>query len=170
MTASQAMLQRRSIRRFVPGAEVTDAQVKNMLAAAMSAPSACNSRPWEFIVIRDRAVLEQIRTTHPYTGMLASATLAIAVIALPETQDKQEISIGYYPQDCGAVTQNILISAVEQGLGACWCGVYPKENRIAEMREILKTEKLPFCVIAIGKPDENPDPRGGYDEGKVSYM
>ncbi|MCL2364467.1 MAG: nitroreductase family protein [Defluviitaleaceae bacterium] len=170
MTATQAILQRRSIRKFVSGAEVTDAQVKALLTAAMVAPSACNSRPWEFIVIRDRAVLERIRTTHPYTGMLASATLAIAVIALPETQDKQEISRGYYPQDCGAVTQNILISAVEQGLGACWCGVYPKENRIAEMREILQTEKLPFCVIAIGVPDENPDPRGGYDEAKVTYL
>jgi len=170
MTVSEAILKRRSIRRFVAGAEVTDAQVKALLTAAMNVPSACNSRPWEFVVIRDRAVLEQIRTTHPYTGMLASATLAIAVIALPETQDKQEISRGYYPQDCGAVTQNILLAAVEQGLGACWCGVYPKEERIAEIRGILKTEKLPFCIIAIGVPDEDPAPRGGYEEAKVQYL
>jgi len=172
MTVREAILKRRSIRRFVEGAEVTDAQVHELLEAAMNVPSACNTRPWEFVVIRNREVMEKIRTTHPYTGMLATASLAIVVIAKPEAQEgvQNDLPLGYFPQDCGAVTQNILLSAVAQGLGACWCGVYPKEERIAEMREILNTDRLPFCVIAIGVPDEEPAPRGGYEEARVQYI
>ena len=169
MTASEAIRARRSIRKFVPGAEVTDKQVHALLEAAMVSPSACNTRPWEFIVIRDRAMLDQIRAVHPYTGMLETASLAIVMIALPETQ-VEPINTGYYPQDCGAATQNILIEAVAQGLGACWCGVYPKEQRIAEVRKILDIESVPFCIIAVGVPDESPKARGSFEEGKVRYI
>jgi len=172
MTAMEAIKNRRSIRRFKPGAVVTDEQIKTLLEAAMLAPSACNTRPWEFVVVKDRVKLNEIRKAHPYTGMLETASLAIIVIALPESQERGRNSLpkDYYPQDCGAATQNILLAAVELGLGACWCGVYPKENRIAEIREILGTEKLPFCVIAVGVPDETPDPRGWLDENKVTYI
>jgi len=143
-----------------------------MIETAMLAPSACNTRPWEFFVVKDRAKLEQIRKAHPYTGMLETASLAIIICALPESQESVNGGLpkGYYPQDCGAATQNILLAAVELGLGSCWCGVYPKENRIAEIREILGTTKLPFCVIAVGVPDENPHPRGKYEESKVTYI
>ena len=172
MTVMEAIRKRRSIRKFKAGAEVTDEQIKLMLEAAMLAPSACNTRPWEFTVVKDRVILDQIRKTHPYTGMLESASLAIVMLALPETQEglRDNIAAGYYPQDCGAATQNILLEAVELGLGACWCGVYPKDKRIAEMREILGTDKLPFCVIAIGVPDEDPQSRGKYEESKVTYL
>ena len=169
MTINEAIKKRRSIRKFKEDAEVTDEQVKLLLEAAMLSPSACNSRPWEFIVVRDREILEKIMAVHPYTGMLATASLAIIVMALPEIQN-QPIMSDYYPQDCGAATENILLQAVELGLGTCWCGVYPKEDRIADMQAILDTTKLPFCIIAVGVPDENPDPRGQYDETKVTYL
>ena len=169
MTASEAIRARRSIRKFVPGAEVTDQQIHALLEAAMVAPSACNTRPWEFIVVRDRAKLDAIREIHPYTGMLKTASLAIVMMALPETQ-VEPINIGYYPQDCGAATQNILIEAVAQGLGACWCGVYPKEQRIAEIQTVLGIKGVPFCVIAVGVPDEAPNARGSFEEGKVRYI
>jgi len=168
MTVIEAIRKRRSIRKFKSGAEVTDEQVRLLLEVAMLAPSACNTRPWEFIVVKDREKLEQIRKTHPYTGMLETASLAIVVCALPDVQ--KDIASDYYPQDCGAATENILLAAVELGLGACWCGVYPKEERIAEIRKIFGTEKLPFNVIAVGVPDEDPDPRGQYDENKVTYV
>ena len=170
MTASEAIRARRSIRKFVAGAKVTDEQVHALLEAAMVSPSACNTRPWEFIVVRDRAKMDKIREIHPYTGMLETASLAIIMIALPETQVRV-IDTGYYPQDCGAATQNILIEAVAQGLGACWCGVYPKEDRIAEINSLFDIKKgVPFCVIAVGVPDEAPEARGSYEEGKVRFI
>ncbi|MCL1793564.1 MAG: nitroreductase family protein [Oscillospiraceae bacterium] len=168
MTVIEAIGKRRSIRKFKIGAAVTEEQIKTLLEAAMLAPSACNTRPWEFIVVKSREKLEQIRKAHPYTGMLETASLAIVICALPDTQ--KGIAGDYYPQDCGAATENILLAAVEMGLGACWCGVYPKEERIAEIRRVLGTAKLPFNVIAIGVPDENPKARGKYEEGKVKYI
>jgi len=172
MTVMEAIRKRRSIRKFKKGAKVTDEQIKLLLEAAMLSPSACNTRPWEFVVVQDPVKLEEIRKAHPYTGMLETASLAIVVLALPDTQVgiHEGIAEDYFPQDCGAVTENILITAVSLGLGACWCGVYPKEERMAEIREVLSTEKLPFCVIAVGVPDENPNPRGQYEESKVTFM
>lgn len=169
MTVNEAIKERRSIRKFVPGGEVTQDQIQAMLEAAMMAPSACNTRPWEFIVVQNREKLSAVADAHPYAKMLKTASLAIVVVALPETQ-KEEINMGYYPQDCGAATQNILLQAYSMGLGTCWCGVYPKEKRIAELKQILDIDGLPFCIIAIGVPDETPKARGSFEAGKVRYI
>ena len=168
MTVTEAIRARRSVRDFKQGAEVTEEQIKLLLEAAMMAPSACNTRPWEFAVITNREMLDKIREYHRHTRMLATASLAIVVCALPETQEG--VSAGFFPQDCAAATQNILLQAVELGLGCCWCGVYPKDGFVEKTRELLGVSGLPFCIIAIGVPEINPDARGFYDETKVKYF
>jgi len=144
-----AIFKRRSVREF--NGQMLDAeQIKLLLKAAMQAPSACNSQPWDFLVINDKELLEKISKTHPYSKFTKNAGCAIIVCAVPKRQEG--ISDGYFPQDCAAVTENILLQAVEMGLGGCWCGVYPKEERIKEMRELFNVpnEIIPFNVIAIG--------------------
>jgi nitroreductase len=168
MNTMEAIRARRSIRKFKPDAEVTQEQIDLLLEAAMLSPSACNTRPWEFVVVRGRDNLIKIADIHPYAQMLRTAALAIVIVALPETQ--KDIAVGYFPQDCGAATENILLEAVALGLGACWCGVYPREERIPSIKEALGIDGLPFCVIAVGVPDENPNPRGTYDKTKVRYI
>ena len=78
----------------------------------------------------------------------------------------------YFPQDCGAATENILLEAVTLGLGACWCGVYPRDERIVGFRELfnINEPKIPFNVIAIGTPAEDPKSRGFFDKAKVTYV
>lgn len=169
MTTTEAIRARRSVRQFKPGAEITEEQIKLMLEAAMLAPSACNTRPWEFVVVRDREKLSEIMAVHDHAKMLATASLAIVLCALPEKQDK-ELPRGFYPQDCGAATQNILLQATELGLGSCWCGVYPKEGLPDKIKAILGVESLPFNVIAIGVPDAAPKARGFYEDAKVRYI
>ena len=134
----------------------------------MLAPSACNSRPWEFIAVTKRETLDEIVRIHPYAGMCATATAAIIVVAIPQTG----MPAGYYPQDCAAATQNILLEAVSMGLGSCLCGVYPKEERMADMARLfnISEPKIPFCVIAIGSPAEAPARRGFLEESKVIYV
>jgi nitroreductase len=160
---------RRSIRKFDSSAAVTKEQLHRMLEAAMLAPSACNSRPWEFIAVTKREVLDEIARVHPYAKMCETATAAIIIVAIPQTDAKPA---GYYPQDCGAATQNILLEAVSLGLGSCWCGVYPRDERIADFRRLfnINEPKIPFCVIAIGTPAEEPASRGFFEETKVTYM
>jgi nitroreductase len=159
---------RRSIRKYKIGKPVTREQLDQLLGAAMLAPSACNSRPWEFIAVTKRKVLDDIAKIHPYAGMCKTASAAIIVVAIPQTDMPQ----GYFSQDCAAATQNILLEAVSMGLGACWCGVFPKDERIGPFREYFKIPepKIPFNVIAIGYPDENPDRRGFFDPAKVTYI
>jgi nitroreductase len=54
MNMSDMLEKRRSIRKFEAGKAVTKEQLKKLLEAAMLAPSACNSRPWEFIAVTKR--------------------------------------------------------------------------------------------------------------------
>ena len=164
----EAIQKRRSIRKYKLDRSVSKEQLNRLLEAAMLAPSACNSRPWEFIAVTCRETLDEIARVHPYAKMCETATAAIIVVALPQTGRPE----GYFPQDCGAATQNILLEAVAMGLGTCWCGVYPKEERVASIRELLdiREPKIPFCVIAIGIPDEDPAMRGFFEAAKVTYI
>ena len=72
------ILSRRSIRKFTDQ-EVTKEQITSLLKAAMSAPSAGNKQPWEFIIIKNRETLDKIQEFHQYTKMLSMAKLAIVV-------------------------------------------------------------------------------------------
>jgi nitroreductase len=161
MTVSEAIHARRSIRKYKK-AELTQEQIDALLEAAMLAPSANNSRPWEFLVVKSREYIDKILKIHPYAGMLKEASLAIVVCGRVETD--------FFPQDCGAAVENILLRAVELGLGTCWCGVYPEEKRMRDMRDALGIKSIPFCVIAVGVPGESPAPRGSYDRKRVSYL
>ena len=159
---------RRSVRKFKPGQRATKEQLKQILHSAMLAPSACNSRPWEFIAVTKRETLDEIARVHPYAQMCKTACAAVIIVAIPQ----EGMPEGYFPQDCGAAAQNILLEAAALGLGTCWCGVYPKDERIASLRELFNIEKpkIPFCVIAIGVPDETPAQRGFYEESKVTFI
>lgn len=168
MNVTEAITTRRSIRKYLPHTEIPHEHLEQILTAAMMAPSACNSRPWSFVVVKDRDKLDAIREVHPYTAMLKTASLAIIVVAHPETQSG--ISDGYFPQDCGAATQNILLQAWELGYGTCWCGVYPNEDRRSKISEILQLTGVPFNIIALGAPDETPAPKGFFDAAKVTYQ
>jgi len=159
---------RRSIRKYQSDKPVTSEQLKAIIGAGMLSPSAHNTRPWEFIAVTKREILDEIAEIHPYGKMLRTATAAIIIVALPQTGKAE----GFFPQDCAAAAQNILLETVSQELGACWCAVYPNDELIAHFRRIfsLSEPKTPFCIIALGTPDESPRPRGFVDESRISYI
>jgi nitroreductase len=146
-----AILKRRSIRRYRSGT-VDKSRIKKLLIAGMYAPSARNQQPWHFLVIEDRAALERIREVHPYASMLSGAALAVLVCG----DEKLENIEGYRAIDCAAATQNILLAAHSLGLGAVWLGVYPREKRQADIREIfsLPAHIHPFSLVSLGHPAE----------------
>ncbi|MDR0272068.1 MAG: nitroreductase family protein [Clostridiales bacterium] len=163
---------RRSIRKY-KSTPVTDEQIRALLEAAMLSPSACNTRPWRFIAIKNREMLDNLAEIHPYAKMLKTAPLCIAVIALPKTQERDDnLPVGFYPQDCGAATQNILLQAESMNLGTCWCGVYPKDATMKAVAEALKTtaDEIPFCLIAVGEKDEAPNQRGKFEEERITWI
>ena len=141
MEALEAILSRRSIRRYTDK-PVPPEVLKNMLAAGMSAPSASNFQPWQFIIITERKLLDEIPEFHPHAVMLTEAPLAILVCGSPGTSR-------YWQQDCAAATENILLAAHAQGLGAVWLGVYPREERVKGLRQLLNVPEdyVPMSLI-----------------------
>ena len=166
MDALEAILKRRSIRRYT-GKPVTPETVHALLEAAMAAPSANNKQPWHFVVITERAVLDAVPKFHPYAKMLFEAPLAILVCG----DTSLESHPGYMAQDCSAAVENILIAAQAQGLGAVWLGVYPREERMAGMKDLLKIPDgvTPFALISIGYPAEEKAPSYRYAEERVHH-
>jgi nitroreductase len=160
------ILSRRSIRRYTDE-PVPENLVRELLAAAMSAPSAGNQQPWHFIVIRDRKLLDQITKCHPHSQMLKQASVAICVCGAEDLQ----IHKGYWVQDCSAATENILLAAHTKGLGAVWLGVYPREDRVKAIKNILGIPKnvTPLCIVSIGYPAERKEPENRYNESRVHY-
>ena len=160
--ALESILGRRSIRVFAPG-DVTEEQVRAMLEAAMSAPSAVAKDPWRFVIVRDAATRRQIAEVLPNGEMLATAPLGIVVCGdLDRAHDRQ---LSYLLQDCSAAIENLLLAAHILGLGACWLGVHPREARIKAISQLLALPRsvIPVACIAAGPPGEQKDARSRYN-------
>lgn len=164
MDAHEAIFGRRSIRRYYP-TPISDDIIKELLEAAMAAPSAGNEQPWHFVVINDRNILDEIPKVHPYSQMLKQAPLAILICG----DEKLEKHKGYWIQDCSAATENLLIAATANGLGSVWLGVFPRQDRVEGIRKLLDIPEniIPFSLIAIGYPAENKPPAERFDEKRI---
>ena len=161
-----AILTRRSIRHYT-AQPVAEELITGFLKAAMAAPSAGNEQPWEFVVLTERTILDRIPSFHPYAAMLKEAPAAILVCG-DLAREKHE---GYWVQDCSAATENILIAVNEEGLGAVWLGIYPREERVRGLRQLLSIPEtiVPFALVAIGYPAEKKEPADRFDASRLHY-
>jgi nitroreductase len=164
MEAMEAIFTRRSIRRYT-WEPLSESVLRELLEAAMAAPSAGNQQPWHFIVIDDRATLDRVLTFHPHAQMLREAPAAILVCG----DEKLEMYRGYWIQDCSAATQNLLLAAHAKGLGAVWLGIHPRPERVAGMRALmgLPDSIHPLALVALGYPAEKKGRAERYDSSRV---
>jgi len=164
MDAIEAIMTRRSIRKYADK-PIDDNLVRQLLQAAMAAPSAGNEQPWHFVVIWDRAVLDRIPDFHPYAQMLKGAALAILVCADADL----ETLPGRMIMDCSAATENMLLAAHALGLGAVWVGIYPVEERITELRKLLEipSRVVPVALVSLGFPSERYHKENRYKPERI---
>jgi len=164
MNVLGAILTRRSIRKF-QDQPVPEDLIEKLLRAAMSAPSARNSQPWQFVVITDRQILRQASAVNPYAEMAARAPLAILICA----DTRLEKSQGYWPVDCAAAAQNMLLAAHGLELGAVWTGVWPRQERMDGFRRLfdLPETVIAHSMIVVGYPAEQPPPEDRYRPDRV---
>lgn len=158
--------QRRSIRKY-QDREVEDELLLEIIRAAMHAPSAGNEQPWHFVVVKNRETKERIVQVHPYAKMLLKSPAAVVVCA-----DLNLIKFGdFWVQDCSAATQNILLRATELGLGAVWCGVYPDQERVENLRKILNLPEhvIAFSLVCVGYPAEKPEPVDRFKKERIHF-
>jgi nitroreductase len=164
----QFLLGRRSIRTYAPG-DVSETAIHQLLQAAMAAPSAVARDPWRFVVIRKPETLSAIAAALPNGGMLATAPLGIVVCGELEAAHYRQLS--YLLQDCSAAIENLLLCVHALGLGACWLGIHPREDRVRKLREILSLPAsiIPVAGIAIGRPGEEKEPRTRFNHDYVHW-
>nr|DAT27700.1 MAG TPA: hypothetical protein [Caudoviricetes sp.] len=169
MFLEAGILTRRSVRQFQPDKEIPQSDIDDILKLAMYAPSACNKRPWEFVVVKSKEAKDKLAEIHPHARFLKDASLAIVVCG----DTFKEAAPGYWVVDTSIAAQNLLLACHGRGLGACWCGIYPDENRMKEIAEFLALPEniKPNALIVIGYPAKiPPQPKDRVDEESVKYI
>lgn len=155
--------ERRSVRKYT-AEPVSDDDIRDILEAAMAAPSANNSQPWEFVVVRDDGLRQQLADTHPWSGMCADAPVVFVICGDPARSD-------HWVEDTSAATENLLLAVTALDLGAVWIGIYPRLERERHVREVLQIPDSirVLCLVPVGHPAESKQARTQYDEARVHY-
>jgi nitroreductase len=155
MNVEEAIYKRRTIRRFKQE-KISLEILKKLVDFARVAPSGTNLQSVEYIIVHKPEISEQLfpyvkwarslprgeRT--PEIGMRPTAY----IIVLLNTKIKKS----YYEFDIGASVENILLGAVNYGLGACWMGSI-NANKVRALLEIPDFYQITH-VISLGYPDE----------------
>ena len=166
MDAIEAILTRRSVRKYSKK-PLSNQIVKELLEVAMSAPSAGNEQPWHFIIIDDPQILGKVPSFHNHAQMHKDASFAILVCG----DMNLDAHNGMWIQDCSAATENILIAVRAKELGAVWLGIFPREERIKGMKQLLNIPDhvMPFSLISIGHPAEKQGKLNRYNESRIHH-
>jgi nitroreductase len=163
MDTREAIETRRSVRDFTDE-PVSDAELDELIEAAIWAPSGLNNQPWRFMKITDRATIVGLSGLTKYRGVVAGAPALIAVF-LDETAmyDRTKDLMS-----AGAAVQNILLAAHDAGLGACWLGeILRNREKVEKLLEVSSDLEL-VALVALGRPE--PGERAGVRHPLESMM
>ena len=149
---------RRSVRRYQRKGMPGDL-LEVLLQVAMAAPSGNNAQPWEFIVVQDPKIKEELSRVHPWVHMAAEAPVAIVVLGHKSSE--------WWKEDCAAATENLLLAAANLGLGGVWCGIQADQANAVRKLLSIPQDLGVLCIIPIGYPAESPDPHTKYRRDKV---
>lgn len=131
----EAINGRRSVREYTDRA-VDDAVLRELIDAAVQAPSAVNQQPWSFAIVKDRGLLAQI--SDKAKAHLLKASLGVPAQRFPDRLSDPKFHIFYHApvlivisaaepsdwavEDCALAAQNLMLAAYAAGLGSCWIG------------------------------------------------
>lgn len=158
---------RRSIREY-SSVDVEDEKIEKILRAGMQAPgSRLGAEPWEFIIIKNKETLKKLGEIKP---RVKDAPVGILLVANIERSFYKTV----WQQDMSAAAENMLLEAVNLGLGGLWNGVAPAEDKMEQISKIVNItdENIkPFCIITLGYPAEGWKNKylDKYDESRIHY-
>lgn len=151
------LFNRRSTRKFLDK-KIEDSKIRNLLTAALLAPSSKGSRPWEFIIVNDPDLLALLASSKPHGAtLLKHAPLAIIIAG-----DKTKSDV--WVEDCSIASVFIQLEAEALGLGSCWVQINRRyyNDDITSNEYIHKHFNIPdrlevLSVVGIGyKAVERP--------------
>lgn len=173
MDIKEAIYSRRAVRAYTAH-PIDEAVLRQLIDAAIQAPSAVNRQPWSFCVVRDPALLSRIsKESKAYLLDTARASLASRHVELLGDPDfdifyhaPAMVLIGvaeagpWAVEDCALAAENLMLAARAAGLGTCWIGFAQAWLGTAEGKAALGLPEafLPVAPIIIGHPRAFPPP------------
>lgn len=160
----ETIFNRKSVRKYTER-PVEKEKLEMLARAGMAAPSSRDRRPWEFIIVTDRAILDQMGDGLPLARMLKDTKQAIIVCG--DTVKSNNA----WQLDCSAAAQNILLAAESMGLGAVWTAAYPYPERMKVVRDALQLPEhiVPLTVIPIGYPTGIEKPKDKFNKKQMHH-
>ncbi len=158
MKVLEAIQKRRSVRKYKED-PIPEEALLRVLEAARLAPSGKNFQPWEFIIVRDKALKEKLARASARQFFMARAPIIIVGCGFP---DNCYARMGRYMKswsvDVTIALEHLILQAQEEGLGTCWIGSFEED----EVKAILNVpdEVKVLALTPLGYPDEIPRFRG----------
>ena len=151
---------RRSVREYLDK-PVEDKKIEQIIEAARLAPSASNNQPWRFVVVKDKALKDElyekaIGTILPINKWVSTVPVIIAACANPSIPHKIGAGIKkieYHLLDMGIAGEHLVLAAAELGLGTCWIGWF-NEQAVHNVLNIPKGVKV-VALITLGYPEKD---------------
>lgn len=162
MELSEALARRRSIRRFTDE-PVSDDEVVQLLEAARLAQSWANTQVWEFVVVRDRGLIEKIVATYAQGNPARTCSLAAAVLVVACAKTGVSGCYGgtnvtkfseWFLFDMGVAVQNFCLKACEMGLGTVVVGLLD-HDACASIIGLPDGYEV-VAVLPVGRPASKP--------------
>lgn len=160
MTELMTILQnRRSVRHYT-GEPVPEDKLQLILQAALISPTGRNFCPWEFIVVRDKQVLQEMAKCRTGSAnMLTEADCAVVVVADPTKSDT-------IIEDCSIAMSNMHLMADSLGVGSCWIQGRMRQAQDGRSTEDFLRSLLHFpehytleATLSLGMPVQKRAPR-----------
>ena len=145
MEALEAIRKRRSVRNFT-GEAIPRADLETIVDAGRLAATGGNQQPWEFIVVTERGMIEQLKVASKW---MEKAGAIIAVVMDPNSR--------WWLEDASAAVENMLIASTALGYGSCWLEGYtlPYEDKLKGLLGVPEDKRL-LTLVPIGVPAEWP--------------
>lgn len=142
-------------------------KTQELLKAAMAAPSAGNQQPWEFYVVTNRQILDQLAAVSPYAGMLKNAPAAIVTAYREQTRMPEYAQI-----DMAISMENMWLEADRIGLGGVMLGIAPLEERMTQVEKIagIPEGQRAFAIFSYGYPAENRKQQDRFKQERIHMI
>lgn len=171
MEVYEAIEKRRTIRTFKQG--VSEEQLRKIILAGTKAPSSGNRQPWEFIIVDNQAIIDQLaelkyqqnRILPPREGegqeeverkalnQKKSFQNASIVAVCNKTGMHPIIQVGL-PPSAWLCIQNMSLAALAEGLGSGIVAYWEEHKKEAEKVLGLPEDYELTAVLKIGVPGE----------------
>lgn len=150
METWDAIRARRNVRAYEDRA-LAPGDLDRVLEAGRRAPSASNRQPWDFVVVTDRATLQELTTVWTGARHLAGAAAAV-VLVIREPEEERYRTLDQY--DLGQATMAMLLAATDLGIGSGHSAVGDQDA----CRRILGIPGDRTCayMVALGYPADRP--------------